>query len=117
MERLFALTVRGASVDNPYKIPDDNPMSDTPGARPEIWANGVRNPWRMSFDSQDGQLWVGDVGQRNYEEVSIVTAGANLGWPIIEGFHCFELDEDAMEQYGISTGNALQRDQAVHGTD
>ena len=68
----------------------DNPLLDTPNARPEIWAYGLRNPWRMAFDPRDGTLWVGDVGYRSEEEVSLVTPGANLGWPHFEGFKCPE---------------------------
>ena len=83
--KIIRIDVREASVDHPYRIPDDNPLLDTPNARPEIWAYGLRNPWRMAFDPQDGTLWVGDVGQSDEEEVSIVTAGANLGWPFFEG--------------------------------
>lgn len=102
--KIIRIDIRGASVDAPYKTPDDNPQWDAPEARPEIWAYGLRNPWRMAFDSQNGSLWVGDVGQHDYEEVSIVAAGANLGWPIMEGMHCFELDEESGETYAISTG-------------
>ena len=88
--KIIRIDVRGASADQRYRIPDDNPLRDTPGARPEIWAYGLRNPWRMAFDPQDGTLWVGDVGWRAEEEVSLVTPGANLGWPLFEGFRCLE---------------------------
>ena len=71
--KIIRIDVRGASADTPYRIPDDNPMRETPDARPEIWAYGLRNPWRMAFDPQDGTLWVGDVGEKNEEEVSIAT--------------------------------------------
>lgn len=66
-------------------VPADNPFVGTPGARGEIWAYGLRNPWRMSFDPATGDLWVGDVGQGAREEVDLVTRGANLGWPVFEG--------------------------------
>ena len=88
--KIIRIDVRGASADEPYRIPDDNPLLDTPNARPEIWAYGLRNPWRMAFDPQDGTLWVGDVGLNSEEEVSIVTPGANYGWPFFEGFRCRE---------------------------
>ena len=88
--KIIRIDVRGASADTPYRIPDDNPMRETPDARPEIWAYGLRNPWRMAFDPQDGTLWIGDVGGGDEEEVSIATRGANLGWPIFEGFGCRE---------------------------
>lgn len=84
---ILRLEVRGATPEQPYRIPPDNPLRATPGARPEIYAYGLRNPWRMSFDSQ-GRLWVGDVGASAQEEISLVTAGANLGWPVFEGFQC-----------------------------
>ncbi len=90
---IIRIDVRGASADQPYRIPDDNPLLDQPGARPEIWAYGLRNPWRMAFDPQDGELWVGDVGYRDEEEVSIATSGANLAWPFFEGFRCHESDD------------------------
>ena len=90
--KMIRIDVRGASADHPYRIPDDNPLLDTPNARPEIWAFGLRNPWRMAFDPQDGNLWVGDVGRHEEEEVSIVTAGANLGWPYFEGYRCGNYD-------------------------
>ena len=84
---IIRIDVRGATREQPYRIPPDNPLRATPGARPEIWAYGLRNPWRMSFDSQ-GNLWVGDVGGGAQEEISIATPGANLGWPVFEGRRC-----------------------------
>ena len=85
---IIRIDVRGATPEQPYRIPPDNPLLDTPGARPEIWAYGLRNPWRMSFDHQ-GRLWVGDVGANVREEVSIAAAGGNLGWPVFEGRRCY----------------------------
>ena len=85
--KIIRIDVRGATAELPYRIPADNPFLMTVGARPEIWAYGLRNPWRMSFDAA-GRLWVGDVGQSDVEEVSIATAGANLGWPAFEGDFC-----------------------------
>lgn len=69
----------------PYAIPTDNPFVGTSGARGEIWALGLRNPFRFSFDRQTGELWLGDVGQGQREEVDVVTRGANLGWRVFEG--------------------------------
>jgi glucose/arabinose dehydrogenase len=74
-----------------YAIPADNPFVDDREAEPEIYAYGLRNPWRCSFDMADGSTLIcGDVGQNSYEEVSVIGAGDNLGWRRMEGYHCFE---------------------------
>ena len=75
----------------PYAIPKDNPFISE-GGRPEIYAWGLRNPWRFSFDRGTGELWVADVGQNNWEEVNKVQLGENYGWNIKEGTHCFKVD-------------------------
>lgn len=74
--------------ENGYKIPADNPFVGKEGAKPEIWAYGFRNPYRMSFDKVSKQLFVGEVGQDLWEEVDIVKKGANYGWKTMEGNHC-----------------------------
>ena len=71
-------------------VPDDNPFVGNSAVLDEIYAYGLRNPWRYSFDSQTGDLWLGDVGQDNYEEIDIVKRGDNLGWPIMEGYRCYD---------------------------
>jgi glucose/arabinose dehydrogenase len=76
---------------NPYSIPPGNPfagMTCNTGGCPEIYAYGLRNPWRWSFDALDGDLWLGDVGQNALEEVDIIDLGGNYGWPLFEGTQC-----------------------------
>jgi glucose/arabinose dehydrogenase len=76
----------------PYAIPPDNPFLFDPNYRPEIWAMGVRNPYRWSFDRQTGDMWIGEVGQNDYEEVDFAPAGVggqNYGWRLMEATHCF----------------------------
>ncbi len=72
----------------PYAVPSDNPFVGMEGVRPEIWAYGVRNPWRNTF-APDGRLVVADVGQNTWEEIGFARSGANLGWNDWEGRHCF----------------------------
>ncbi len=80
----------------PYAVPPDNPFIQTPGALPEIWSLGLRNPWRFSFDRATGDLYIGDVGQNQWEEVDYTPAaegagrGVNYGWDLMEGLHCVE---------------------------
>ena len=74
----------------PYGIPPTNPWVESPKtARPEVWAIGFREPWRFSFDSETGEIWLGDVGQNRFEEVTVVRVGENHGWNVVEGFATF----------------------------
>lgn len=99
--KMLRLDVTSRS-DQPYVVPADNPWVTAQwngqDVRPEIWALGLRNPWRFSFDRTTGDLWIGDVGQNQYEEVHWVPAGSggglNFGWPIMEGAHCFPESAD-----------------------
>jgi glucose/arabinose dehydrogenase len=84
----------GVDGTNTYHSPADNPFSNG-GGMPEIWLYGLRNPWRMSFDRDTGDLWIGDVGQGSFEEVDVARAGVgglNFGWRVMEGSHCYKAD-------------------------
>ncbi len=77
---------------DPYAVPADNPFVGHAGARGEIWAYGLRNPWRFAFDAESDRLYIADVGQGAWEEVDVVPAGdggRNFGWNIMEGAHCY----------------------------
>jgi glucose/arabinose dehydrogenase len=86
--KILRLDVSSSCAGLAYCVPQDNPFVGQDGARPEIWAYGLRNPWRFSFDPADGALWIADVGQGTQEEIDYLapgTAGANLGWSCREG--------------------------------
>ncbi len=97
-----------------YGIPESNPFVGTPGARPEVWHLGLRNPWRWSFDRANGNMWIGDVGAQTWEEVDMVLStkkGANFGWPRREGLHPFNGgtrppgNVDPVYEYSHANGN------------
>jgi glucose/arabinose dehydrogenase/plastocyanin len=120
-------------VDNPtdgkaYGIPVDNPFVDTAGAQPEIYATGVRNPWRFSFDRQTGDLWMGDVGQGAWEEIDYAprgqARGANFGWDAREGAHPFDDTSlapgtlvDPVLEYGRAEGASVIGGYVYRGDD
>ncbi|MFL6336268.1 MAG: PQQ-dependent sugar dehydrogenase [Pyrinomonadaceae bacterium] len=89
-----------------YTVPPSNPFVGRTGFRPEIWAYGVRNPWRFSFDRQTGDLFIADVGQGNYEEIDFQPAaskgGENYGWRVMEGFHCYPPGTATCNQTGLT---------------
>jgi glucose/arabinose dehydrogenase len=92
--KMLRIDVNGSSDGKAYGIPADNPFVDDPLAQPEIWALGLRNPWRCSFDQGgENQLICGDVQQNSYEEVSVIESGANLGWRRMEATHCFDFEQ------------------------
>ncbi len=90
LAKIVRIDVNGAE---PYAVPHDNPFVHTSAIRSEIWASGLRNPWRFSFDRATGDLYIGDVGQNQWEEINFQPAmsrgGANYGWSIKEGSYCF----------------------------
>jgi len=90
LDTLFGKVLR-INVDGaqPYAIPSDNPFVGTTGARGEVWAYGLRNPWRFSFDPCNNRLFLADVGQNAWEEVDLIQRGGNYGWRIMEGPVCF----------------------------
>lgn len=117
---------------NKYRIPPDNPFASNPNCGaglnaascPEIYAWGLRNPWRWSFDSQTGVLWAADVGQGDWEEVNQITRGGNYGWDCREGSHDFEPDKclnlplvDPIAEYDHSEGRSITGGFVYRGTE
>jgi glucose/arabinose dehydrogenase len=106
-----------------YSVPDDNPFAgNDQGYRTEIWAYGLRNPWRLSFDSETDELWAADVGEDNWEEINIVEAGGNYGWNIREGASCFRATScesegllDPIAAYAHDPGCAIIGGFVYHG--
>jgi len=106
-----------------YTIPTDNPLVGQNGIREELWAWGLRNPWRMSFDRKTGKLWAGDVGQNAWEEIDIIESGKNYGWNHREGAHDFKNNSDPSEQmtdpvheYGRRMGGSITGGYVYRGT-
>jgi glucose/arabinose dehydrogenase len=89
LAKVLRIDVDHPDPGRPYSVPKDNPFVGKPGVRPETWAYGFRNPWRMTADPKTGQLWVGNNGQDLWEQIFLVERGANYGWSVYEGSHIF----------------------------
>lgn len=98
--------VGGAGDPAGYVVPDDNPFTGQSGVKPEIWATGLRNPWRFSFDRATGELWIGDVGQNAWEEIDVQPAnsagGENYGWNLFEASHPYPADSNPPDAAGFT---------------
>jgi glucose/arabinose dehydrogenase len=120
--KLLRIDVNTTTATAQYGIPPDNPFVNG-GGLPEIFAFGLRNPWRFSFDTATGRLFVGDVGQDHFEEVDLVSKGDNLGWNTMEGMHCFNPMTGCnmtglklpIAEYDHSEGNAITGGYVYHG--
>jgi glucose/arabinose dehydrogenase len=124
--KLLRIDVSG---EGGYRVPSDNPFVGRQDARGEIWAYGLRNPWRFSFDPQTGDLWASDAGQNAREEIDLITKGSNYGWAIMEGSQCLGGGNDCNQNgltlpvfdYGDEDGNCaviggfVYRGQAIAG--
>jgi len=86
---ILRIDVDHESGGKPYSIPKDNPFANTKGARPEVYAYGIRQAWKISHDTATGQLWAGEVGQNLYEEINLIKKGGNYGWNAREALHPF----------------------------
>lgn len=94
LAKVLRINVDNPDKDHPYSIPADNPYVDRDDFRPETWAYGFRNPWRMTIDPTNGNVWVGNNGQDLWEQVYLVERGANYGWSVYEGGHIFYAERE-----------------------
>ncbi|MFN7147066.1 MAG: PQQ-dependent sugar dehydrogenase [Myxococcota bacterium] len=120
--KMLRIDVDGAA---PYGIPADNPFADGAGGLPEIYAWGLRNTWKFSFDAASGVLWAGDVGQDRREEIDIVENGGNYGWNLKEGTNCYEAPSpcdggglvDPVAEYTHAEGECVTGGFVYRGTE
>jgi len=130
MGSILRIDVDGKSDHGNYGIPSDNPFVNQTGAKPEIYAYGFRNIWRLDFDPKTGHLWAGEVGQDLWEEIHLVSKGGNYGWSVREGTHPFgNREEDPSAKYSTPvleydhqvgksiTGGCVYRGKAVPALD
>ena len=116
---MLRIDVDAAGAGKTYGIPADNP--NIAGWLPEIFAIGLRNPWRFSLDPPTGRVWIGDVGQNKWEEVDLLAGGANYGWNQIEGTHCYKSGcnlagtELPVFEYSHSLGNSITGGRVYRG--
>ncbi|MCA9067269.1 MAG: PQQ-dependent sugar dehydrogenase, partial [Planctomycetaceae bacterium] len=82
---ILRIDVRGTTSGQTYQIPSDNPFTTQPGARAEVYAYGLRNPWKFNIDRRNGDVYVADNGWETWEMIHLVKAGSNCGWPVMEG--------------------------------
>ena len=121
---ILRINVSNITTENPYSIPSDNPFINDQNVKSEIWAYGLRNPWKISFDYQSDTLWAGDVGQNTYEEINIIQKGGNYGWNAMEGNQCFQNQQDCKPdefiapifQYGRDKGKSITGGIVYRGT-
>lgn len=121
---ILRINVDSTSSYGNYAIPADNPFAgNSSNYREEIYAYGLRNPWRFSFDPASGWLWTGDVGQGQWEEVDIIESGQNYGWNIMEGMHCYNntsCDDSGLSypvvEYSHSLGNSITGGHVYRGS-
>ena len=122
---ILRIDVHPQDPDDAYDIPLDNPFRNNDGIRDEIYAMGLRNPWRFSFDRQTGHLWTGDVGQNRLEEIDIIEAGGNYGWCAFEGTEryagCSTSSPDSnfippIHEYGRTEGSSITGGYVYRGT-
>lgn len=122
--KILRIDVDNPGAGRPYGIPGDNPfVGNTQGLREEIYAYGLRNPWKFSFDQERGWLWTADVGQNRVEEIDLIEKGANYGWNIMEGSQCYPEPADCNQEglilpvweYNHPVGNSITGGYVYYG--